>query len=735
MAISTATSIAWQTSKQAAASSSLSAIFAFRSNLNKLPFSSKFPHHLLCTSTRTMASTTKTNTIKDQKITAPYGSWSSPITADAVSSAEKRLGGLAVDGSGRLLWVEYRPKEAGRTVLVREGEKIGDEPIDVTPPDFEVRTTAQEYGGQAFSVSGDIVVFSNYKDQRLYKQLIGDSFPEPLTPDYGGPVVCFADGVFVSRFNSYISVMEDHRESTLNPIATIVFVKLNNKNIQDPKILVGGNDFYAFPRMDPKGERLAWVEWSHPNMHWDKAEIWVGYVSEDGDIYKKICVCGNSGLIESPTEPKWSSRGELFLITDRNTGFWNLHKWVISYSKVENRNEVVPVYSLLAEFSKPLWVFGTSSYDFIQSDEENNLVACCYRQDGRSYLGIINDAQKSLSMLDVPFTDISTIIAGHGCFYIEGASATQPLAIGKVHLDDNNSIAVRFSIIWPSTAESTEYKSYFSVPELIKFPSEFPGQYTYAYFYPPFNPIYEASPQEKPPLVLKTHGGPTSESRGTLNLNIQYWTSRGWAFVDVNYGGSTGYGREYRERLLGRWGVVDVNDCCNCANFLVENGKVDGKRLCITGGSAGGYTTLASLAFRQTFKAGASLYGIADLASLKAEMPKFESHYIDNLMGSESAFFERSPINFVDRFSCPVILFQGLEDKIVAPAQAHKIYNALKEKGLPVALVEYEGEQHGFRKAENIKFTLEQMMLFFARLVGHFNVADEITPIKIDNFD
>ncbi|KAK9162874.1 hypothetical protein Syun_003776 [Stephania yunnanensis] len=550
--MSTATSIAWRTSKQAAASSSssLSAIFAFRSNLNKLPFSSKFPHHLLCTSTRTMASTTKINTIKDQKITAPYGSWSSPITADAVSGAEKRLGGLAVDGSGRLLWVESRPKEAGRTVLVREGEKIGDEPIDVTPPDFAVRTTAQEYGGQAFSVSGDIVVFSNYKDQRLYKQLIGDSFPGPLTPDYGGPVVCFADGVFVSRFNSYISVMEGkfianqfddyHRESTLNPIATIVFVKLNNKNIQDPKILVSGSDFYAFPRMDPKGERLAWVEWSHPNMHWDKAEIWVGYVSEDG--------------------------------------------WV------ENRNEVVPVYSLLAEFSKPCGFLVLHPMILFKVTRRIILLlAAIGRQDGRSYLGIINDAQKSLSMLDVPFTDISTI----------------------VHLDDNNSIAVRFSIIWPSSAESTEYKSYFSVPEWIKFPSEFPGQYSYAYFYPPFNPIYEASPQEKPPLVLKTHGGPTSESRGTLNLNIQYWTSRGWAFVDVNYGGSTGYGREYRERLLGQWGVVDVNDCCNCANFLVENRKVDGKRLCITGGSAGGYTTLASLAFRQTFKAGASLYGVS----------------------------------------------------------------------------------------------------------------------------
>ncbi|KAI8011664.1 Anaphase-promoting complex subunit 7 [Camellia lanceoleosa] len=228
----------------------------------------------------------------------------------------------------------------------------------------------------------------------------------------------------------------------------------------------------------------------------------------------------------------------------------------------------------------------------------------------------------------------------------------------------------------------------------------------------------QASQEEKPPLLLESHGGPTDEAHGILNLNIQYWMSRGWSFVDVNYGGSTGYGREYRERLLGSWGIVNVNDCCSCAKYLVDDGKVDGERICITGCSAGGYTTLASLAFRETFKAGASLFGIADLNSLRAEMHKFESHYISNLVGSEEALFERSPINFVDKFSCPIILFQGLEDKVVQPEQARKIYMALKKKGLPVALVEYEGEPHGFRKADNMKFTLEQQMVFFALIVA-----------------
>lgn len=675
-----------------------------------------------------MSSTTASST-EEPKTTAPYGSWKSPITADVVSGAEKRLGGFAVDGDGRLLWVESRPNEAGRAVLVREGEKPGDEPIDVLPKEFAVRTTAQEYGGQPFAVFGDTIVFSNYKDQRLYKYSYGDPFPLPITPDYGGPVVRYGDGVFSSHLNCFVTVREDYRESSLNPITTIVSIKLNEENIEEPTLLVGGNDFYAFPRMDSKGERLAWVEWGHPNMHWDKAELFVGYVSENGDVYKRISVAGGDpSILESPTEPKWSPEGELFFITDRHNGFWNLYKWI------EQKNEVLPIYSLDAEFTKPLWVFGTCSYDFIE-DNGRNIVACNYRQNGKSYLGILDVTQKSLSVLNVLFTDMNNVISASGCVYVEGASANTPLSVAKVILDNTNSKVVDCSVIWSSSPDSMKYQAHFSLPEVIEFPTECGGENAYAYFYPPSNPNFQASGKEKPPLLLKSHGGPTAESRGILDLNIQYWTSRGWAFVDVNYGGSTGYGRRYRERLLGRWGIVDVNDCCSCAKFLVDRGMVDGERLCITGRSAGGYTTLASLAFRQTFKAGASLYGVADLNSLRAETHKFESHYINNLVGNENAFFERSPINFVDKFSCPVILFQGLDDKVVTPNQARKIYLALKQKGLPVALVEYEGEGHGFRKAENIKFTLEQQMLFFARLVGNFKVADDISPIKIDNLD
>ncbi|EOY14577.1 Acylamino-acid-releasing enzyme, putative isoform 3 [Theobroma cacao] len=553
---------------------------------------------------------------EDQKITAPYGSWKSPITADVVSGSSKRLGGTAVDSQGHLFWLESRPSESGRAVLVKGAEKPGDEPFDITPKEFAVRTVAQEYGGGAFRISGDTVVFSNYIDQRLYKQSISskDPCPVPITPDYGGPVVSYADGVFDSRLDRYITVMEDRRENSINATTTIAAVSLDDGN-QEPKVLVSGNDFYAFPRLDPKGERMAWIEWSHPNMPWDKAELWVGYISENGDLYKRVCVAGcDPKIVESPTEPKWSPTGELFFITDRKSGFWNLHKWV------ESKNEVLPLYCLNAEFARPLWIFGMNSYEFIKSEVEKTLIACSYRQNGRSHLGILDVVQGSISLLDIPFTDIDNITSWENCLYVEGASVTHPSSVAKVTLDDHKVNVVDFKIIWSSSPDSLKYESYFSLPELIEFPTEVPGQNAYAYYYPPSNPLYQAIQEEKPPLLLKSHGGPTSETRGILNLSIQYWTSRGWAFVDVNYGGSTGYGRQYRERLLGQWGIVDVDDCCSCARFLVEKGKADEERLFITGGSAGGYTTLAALAFRDTFKAGASLYGEVRRITLRGHL-------------------------------------------------------------------------------------------------------------------
>ncbi|CAL5037496.1 unnamed protein product [Urochloa decumbens] len=664
------------------------------------------------------------------KATAPYGSWESPISAAAVSAAGRTAEGLAIAGDDRLLWVETRPEEGGRAVLVKEPAEPGGKARDVTPQGFAVRSLAQEYGGGAFAVQGDTVVFSNYTDQRLYKQTSEDNLPLPLTPDYAGSVVRYADGVFDPHFHRFVTIMEDHRHNSSNPVTTIAVVRITDQDVEEPTTLVSGKDFYAFPRVDPTKKRMAWIEWSNPNMSWDKSQLWVGYFNDKGDVQKRICVAGGDPtLVESPTEPKWSSKGELFFITDRRSGFWNIYKWD------EQSNVVTTLYSLDAEFSRPMWIFGVSSYDFLRKDDSSHKIICCYRQNGKSYVGLLDHDSDTFLKIDIPFSSVNNIVSGDGSFYIEGASAILPVSIAKVTLDEKKTMATDFSIVWSSSEDVAKYKPYFSLPEFVEFPTVDPGQRAYAYFYAPHNDIFQGSSDEKPPLLVRTHGGPTDEARGVLDLSVQYWTSRGWAFVDVNYGGSSGYGREFRERLLGQWGVVDVNDCCSCATFLVETGRVDRQRLCVTGESAGGFTTLACLAFRQTFKAGSSLYGIADLASLRAGMHKFEAYYIDNLVGNKQAYFERSPINFVDKFSCPVILFQGLEDTVVSPDQATKIYEAIKDKGLPVALVEYEGEQHGFRKAENIKFTLEQEMVFFARLVGKFKVADDITPIKIENFD
>uniref|UniRef100_A0A453R3X0 Peptidase S9 prolyl oligopeptidase catalytic domain-containing protein n=2 Tax=Aegilops tauschii subsp. strangulata TaxID=200361 RepID=A0A453R3X0_AEGTS len=490
---------------------------------------------------------------------APFGSWRSPITADVVSGASKRLGDIALAGDGRLLWIEGRPEEKGRMVIVKEDDK----PVDIIPQEFAARTLAQEYGGGAFAVQDNVVVFSNYKDQRLYKQPIGTgSLPVPLTPDYGAPDVSYADGVFDPHFSRYITVMEDRRTSSLNPATTIVSINLSNGDVHEPKVLISGNDFYASPRIDPTKKRMAWIEWGHPNMPWDKSELWVGYFSESGDLTERVCVAGsNPMLVESPAEPKWSPKGELFFVTDRGSGFWNIHKWV------EHTNEVVPMYTLDAEFTRPLWVFGINSYDFLG---KSNHIVFTYRQLGKSYLGVLDCDSGSVSLLDIPFSDLSNVVTGNDYFYIEGASGSIPTSIAKVTLDENKTKVISFSIVWSSSPNVMQYRSFFSTPEFIEFPTSSPGQKAYAYFYPPLNPMFEGLPDEKPPLLVKTHGGPTAETRGVLDLSVQYWTSRGWAFLDVNYGGSTGYGREYRERLLKKWGIVDVDDCCSCARFLVR---------------------------------------------------------------------------------------------------------------------------------------------------------------------
>eukprot|EP00250_Pteridium_aquilinum_P033253 c5368_g1_i1 orf=21-2150(+) len=671
---------------------------------------------------------TMSSSCSSSKEEVKFGSWKSPLTADLVASSAKRLGNIAVDGQGSLILLEGRPTEAGRGVLVQyvDGPSCGYK--DVTPPEFNVRTTVHEYGGGAFTVDSDMVIFSNYKDQRLYLQSLtsGDQ-PRPLTPDYGGNDVRYADGVVDRKLNRYITVREDHRNKGREPINEIVSVQLVGDQVKEPDVLITGNDFYSFPRLSRDASKIAWVEWSHPNLPWDKTQLWIGDLTGDGEVVQKRCLAGGVSIVESPMEPKWSFQGDLFYISDKQNGFWNLYQWDAEKDICRS------LFPMEAEFSRPAWVFGYSSYEIL----DGSTIICSYRKKGKSYLGVLDLPSGSFRPLKLPFTEIYDLLVKDSNLFVEVASASQPLSVAKVNLSSAVGENLEYSVVWSSSSlDLSAYHAYLTTPEIIEFPTERPNQTAFANFYPPHNNDYSPPPGDKPPLLVRCHGGPTGETRTNLNLSTQFWTSRGWAVADVNYGGSTGYGREYRERLYGTWGIVDVDDCCSCAKFLVDSGKVDGEHLCIDGGSAGGYTTLAALVFKDTFKAGCSFYGIGDLFVLCGDTHKFESRYLESLVGSDhEVIFNRSPINFLEKLSCPVILFQGLDDKVVPASQARLIYGAVKEKKIPVALIEYEGEQHGFRKAENIKFTLEQEMVFFARVLGCFTVADEIVPVGVDNLD
>ncbi|BBN00021.1 hypothetical protein MPTK1_1g25790 [Marchantia polymorpha subsp. ruderalis] len=671
-----------------------------------------------------------------EQIEAAFGSWRSPVTADLVSGTTKQFGGSALDSHGRLIWCEGRPWQKGRYVLVREGSDSGGAAEDLTPAGFSVRTVVHEYGGGAFTISDDLIVFSNYEDQRLYKQALdGDRTPVALTPDYGERRVRYADGVVDKSNGLYITVREDERMRGKEATNEIVVVQLSGDSSAEPKVLLSGNDFYAYPRLSPDGKKISWMEWSHPNMPWDRASIWVGDISSHGDVVNRTCVAGgDEEIMEAPSEPRWSPEGDLYFVSDRGSGWWNLYRWGID-TKVE------ALYPLEAEFTRPLWNFGNTNFAFVRSKEASlqNKIVCTYRQRGMSHLGLFDVSTRTFSKIETPFCDIFGLMTEGEYVYITAGSTLCPLSVAKVNLLENEKGEYGYSVPWTSFEVDIEnYRSYISVPQVVEFQTNVEGDTAFANFYPPTNPDYKPLAGEKPPLLVRSHGGPTSEAKITLNFSIQYWTSRGWAFADVNYSGSTGYGREYRERLRGQWGIRDVGDCCSCAEFLAEKGMVDGKRLCIDGRSAGGYTTIASMVFANTFAAGCSLFGLSQLADFGDETHKFESRYVQALTGGDKdkdALYNRSPINFVKNWSCPIILFQGLEDKVVPPNQARIIYEAVKAKGLPVALVEYEGEQHGFLKAENIKHQLEQEMTFFARLIGGFKMAEEVTPLRIENYD
>lgn len=644
---------------------------------------------------------------------APYGSWKSPITSDLIVKGAVGLNMVALDGADTY-WIEVRPSEGGRSCIVRrtpDGKMS-----DVTPAGFNARTRVHEYGGGDYLVHRGRTFFSNYADQRLYQQSSTDSAPQPLTP--ANVELRYADAVMDERRSRVIAVREDHTATGHEAANSIVSLKLDAGEMSG-EVLASGYDFYSSPRLSPDGNKLAWLCWNHPNMPWDGTELWTSEIQSNGMIKNTRRIAG--GPEESIFQPEWSPDGALYFVSDRS-GWWNLYR-----ATNDDQESIEALCEMEAEFGQPQWGFGMSTYGFASATE----IICSYTERGLSRLARLDTRTKRLEEIETPDTDISYMRVVSGRAVYRAGSPTETPSIVQLDLATQKFETLRRS------SELQIDAGYLSSAQPVEFSTE-NNLTAHAFYYPPRNRDFAAPEGELPPLLVKSHGGPTAAAVTTLNLGIQYWTSRGFAVLDVNYGGSTGYGREYRRRLNGTWGIVDVDDCVNGAKYLVERGLVDGERCVIDGGSAGGYTTLCALTFRNTFKAGASYYGVSDLGALVRDTHKFESRYLDNLVGPYPArsdiYSERSPINFTERLSCPVIFFQGLEDKVVPPNQAELMVEALRAKGLPVAYVAFEGEQHGFRRAENIKRALDGELYFYSR-VFNFDLADQVEPVRIENLN
>lgn len=636
---------------------------------------------------------------------APYGSWKSPITTDLITGKSISLVELAIDG-GDVYWIESRPLEGGRYTIMR---RTPDGSIsECTPPGFYARTTVHEYGGGAFTVAGGTLYFANFKDQHLYRQRLGGQ-PELLTPGEG---YRYADLVVDRRRDRLICIREDHAGAG-EAVNTIVSIDL--KSPGNGAELVEGNNFYSTARLSPDGSKLAYLTWNHPNMPWDGCELWMADVQPDGALARPRHIAG--GPAESLFQPEWSPDGVLYCVME-SSGWWNLYRL--------EHDQPRPVCPMQAEFGEPQWLFGTSMYGFDSAAR----ILCCYSQDGIRHLAWLDPTSGKLSELETGYTDFDDIRIGPGFAAFFAGSPTHPSAVVRMDTATGRLQTIRQAF------EAAVDPGYISIAQSISFPTE-GGRQAHGIYYAPQNKDYIAPQGERPPLMVISHGGPTGATVTTLRYSTQYWTSRGFAVLDVNYGGSVGYGREYRRRLLGNWGIVDVDDCCNGALHLAKEGLVDRNRLAIRGASAGGYTTLACLTFRpDIFKAGASHYGLSELEVFATDTHKFESHYMDTLIGpypqKKDLYFRRSPIHFIDRIAAPIILFQGSEDRVVPPSQAEMMYEALRRKGIAVAYLLFEGEQHGFRRAENIKRSLEAELYFYSKVFG-FRPADPIEPVAIQN--
>jgi dipeptidyl aminopeptidase/acylaminoacyl peptidase len=623
------------------------------------------------------------------KAVAPYGAWISPVSVELMTEAAIGLGGLSVDRQD-LYWLESRPSESGRTVLCRRRENGGIE--ELTPAPFNVGSRVHEYGGGAYAVVAGVVVFSERTNGTVWL-IEADSPPRRIeTPDG-----CrYADFEFDFPRGRVLAVREDHRDRPpTDPKAAIVALPLDKGGTE--AILVEGPDFLSSPRLSLDGGRLCWIAWNHPAMPWDGTKLFAAGVTREGAIGAARIVAGQ--IAEAIVQPEWAADGALYFCSDQ-TGWWNLY--------VLRGNKIEPLAPVDAEIGGPHWVFRQRYYDFLP---DGRIVAAVVRNGIRSAATI---ADGKISPFGIGQVQECPRRFGDGLAFIATPPAAPPSVCVLPRMNGGVPSIIR------SAAPAMVPLETISLGAPIDFLAR--GGRAHAFWYPPKNRDYEGPPGELPPLVVLSHGGPTSMATNSFSLGVQWWTSRGFGVVDVNYGGSTGFGRAYREQLNGQWGVVDVKDCAAAAAHLVQRGLVDGARLVIRGGSAGGFTTLAALTSLDIFKAGASFYGVGDLMLLARDTHKFESRYLDRLIGplpqAQALYGERSPINHIDKLACPVIFFQGEDDKTVPPNQAQTMVAAMTARGLPVAYYSFAGEGHGFRKAETLRRALELELDFYGRIFG-----------------
>ena len=625
----------------------------------------------------------------------PYGTWQAQIDAKLVAGgAGRRLNTVSLQ-DGILRWTETRTGESGRTVVCELGP---DGARDLIPADGNARTRVHEYGGGAVWFHGKTTFYSDFRDGRIYRTDGGE--PVAITPEQEPHAHRYADGVVTPDGGAVYCVRERHEpDEILNEL--VVFPADGSG---DPSIVAQGHDFYMWPRLDPEGRRLAWISWDHPNMPWDGTELWVADL--DGGAPEKIA----GGPDESVMDVAWSADGGLHWVSDRN-GWWNLYRDRSALTALDD-----------AEIGFPAWVFGLAQYAFLGDGR----VVCIVTRQGVDTLHMLDPESGSLEPLLPEWTLVSSLAAHDGRAAFIAASPSEPAAL-LVH-DGTEVETVRRSL------DLDVDPAGISQPRAIEFTSHDGGR-AHAFYYPPASAESEGPPDELPPLRVICHGGPTGSTAPSLSLDILFFTQRGIGVVDVNYRGSSGFGREYRRLLNGRWGEIDWQDCVSAARHLAAAGEIDGDRTWVEGGSAGGYVVLCALTFEpEAFAAGVSYFGVADAEALALDPHKFESRYLDSLIGPyperAELYRERSPIHFVDRLERPLLLLQGLDDKVVPPAQAEAMVEVLERKGVPYAYLAFEGEGHGFRKQENIRRAKEATLSFIGQLFD-FEPADAIEPLDL----